>query len=120
MYADRSFICKIDEQRRALDDNGLRYLISMRSFYILNERASSAGTLPTAKARRERLRYRDMIWAFHSESQDLLLNASAAACGGKMTWSDAKALGIPLWATNNESLVSATPRVPRHTHCVEL
>jgi len=46
-----------------------------------------------------------MIWAFHSESQELLLQASTAACGGKLAWSDARALGIPLWLTSIDSLV---------------
>lgn len=110
---------QIDEQRRALDANGLRYLISMRSFYIINDRASNpgktAGNLPngisinvTSSDRsgpRERLRFRDIIWAFHSESQELLLSASISACGGKLTWPDARALGIPLWLTSIESLV---------------
>jgi hypothetical protein len=110
---------QIDEQQRALDANGLRYLISMRSFYIINDRASNPGktagnhpngisinvTPSDRSGRRERLRFRDMIWAFHSESQELLLNASIAACGGKLTWPDARALGIPLWLTSIESLV---------------
>lgn len=55
--------------------------------------------------RRERLRFRDMIWAFHSESQDLLLNASTAACNGKMCWSDARALGVALWLNSIDTLV---------------
>lgn len=102
---------QIDEQRRALDSNGLRYLISMRSFYILNHRSSvpsspqSKGTDRRASGRRERLRYRDMIWAFHSESQDLLLNASATACDGKLGWVNARAVGIPIWLTSVDSLV---------------
>ncbi|KAF9056524.1 RAVE protein 1 C terminal-domain-containing protein [Panaeolus papilionaceus] len=101
---------EIDEQRRALDSNGLRYLISMRSFFIINHRAGTPlskenGTkIRTHSSRRERLRYRDMIWAFHSESQELLLNASSAAFNNKMTWSDARALGIPLWLNSLESL----------------
>jgi hypothetical protein len=83
----------------------------MRSFYILNHRASapsspeSNGTRPRGSGRRERIRYRDMIWAFHSESQDLLLNSSTAACQGKMGWSDARALGVPIWLTSIETLV---------------
>lgn len=103
---------QIEEQRRALDANGLRYLISMRSFYILNTRVSSPGTFEEPeisvkqKGRRERLRYRDIVWAFHSESQEILLTASTAACGGKMTWSDARALGVFLWLTSVDSMVS--------------
>ena len=46
-----------------------------------------------------------MVWAFHSESQEILLSASTAACGGKMTWDDAKALGIYIWMESTESLV---------------
>ncbi|KAJ7099614.1 RAVE protein 1 C terminal-domain-containing protein [Mycena crocata] len=101
---------EIDEQRRALDSNGLRYLISMRSFYILNHRASapgspeSHGAIPRQTGRRERLRYRDMVWAFHSESQDLLLAASTAACNGKMCWSDARALGVSIWLNSIEAM----------------
>jgi RAVE protein 1 C terminal len=55
--------------------------------------------------KRVRLRYRDMIWAFHSESQDILLNASITACNGKMCWSDARALGISIWIGSVETLV---------------
>ncbi|PPQ62961.1 hypothetical protein CVT24_006067 [Panaeolus cyanescens] len=113
---------EIDEQRRALDSNGLRYLISMRSFFIINRRADTPpskenGTkLRTQTSRRERLRYRDMIWAFHSESQELLLNASSAAFNNKMTWSDARALGIPLWLNSLESLRTLFEGIARNEY----
>ncbi|CAL1695568.1 unnamed protein product [Somion occarium] len=104
-------VLEIDEQRRALDANGVRYLITMRVFYILNRRLSAPSTpasnnsVPIGSRKRERLRYRDMMWAFHSESQDLLLSASIAACdGGKMYWSDAKALGIFIWLQSAETM----------------
>ncbi|KAJ6621584.1 RAVE protein 1 C terminal-domain-containing protein [Mycena sp. CBHHK59/15] len=111
---------EIDEQRRTLDANGLRYLISMRSFYILNHRASAPGspesqnTIPRQTGRRERLRYRDMIWAFHSESQDLLLSASTAACNGKMCWSDARALGVAVWLNSIEAMKSHMEIIARN------
>lgn len=92
----------------------------MRSFYILNARATSSRPVsgattpllmqpearsPPKSLVRERLRYRDMVWAFHSESQEILLAASTAACGNKMKWNDAKALGLFLWLSSTESLV---------------
>ncbi|KAI5121293.1 hypothetical protein M0805_003762 [Coniferiporia weirii] len=111
---------EVEEQRRALDSNGLRYLISMRSFYILNARASSPSPpgspvssnshpFPSKQPTkhmigRERLRYRDIVWAFHSESQEILLSASISACDGKMKWTDARALGIFLWLNSVESM----------------
>lgn len=97
----------------------------MRSFYILNARASSSPPVsgattplliqpearsPPKSLVRERLRYRDMVWAFHSESQEILLAASTAACGNKMKWNDAKALGLFLWLSATESLVCSPLR----------
>ncbi|KAK0464982.1 RAVE protein 1 C terminal-domain-containing protein [Desarmillaria tabescens] len=116
---------EIDEQSRSLDANGLRYLISMRSFYILNRRAStpaspsSKGGIPRNTGRRERLRYRDMIWAFHSESHGLLLEASIAACNGKMGWSDARALGISIWTTSVETLKLQIESIARNEYMVD-
>jgi hypothetical protein len=89
----------------------------MKSFYIINSRAvptvgtMANGAVPKQLARRERLRYRDMIWAFHSESQELLLEASTAACSGKMTWSDARALGVAIWLNSGDSLVGDTSTI---------
>lgn len=103
---------EVDDSRRALDANGFRYLVSMRSFYILNKRASepsspeSRGAVSRRTGWRARLRYRDIIWAFHSETQGLLLSASLAACQGKMTWNDARALGVFLWLNSIESMRS--------------
>lgn len=109
VFTDIHSSLQVDEQRRALDENGLRYLISVRSFYILNQRAASGtpGGIndPIVSGRRQRLRYRDMIWAFHSESQDILLSAATVACGGKMRWPDAKALGIFLWLESVDAMV---------------
>ncbi|KAG1784113.1 RAVE protein 1 C terminal-domain-containing protein [Suillus placidus] len=89
---------EIEEQRRALDANGLRYVISMRSFYILNCRVTSDSSS------------RDMIWAFHSESQELLLSTSTAACNGRMLWSDARALGVFIWLSSAEAHMEVIAR----------
>jgi hypothetical protein len=96
----------------------------MRSFYILNKRVSSPGSrspdpnqfpdsvapvvhsaLEYRRGFRDRIRYRDIVWAFHSNSQEILLAASTAACGGKVLWKDARAMGVFLWLNSIESLV---------------
>ncbi|KIJ68609.1 hypothetical protein HYDPIDRAFT_24869 [Hydnomerulius pinastri MD-312] len=114
---------EIDEQRRALDANGLRYVLSMRSFYILNRRIASDpssprsnGDIPRRTGWRERLRYRDIIWAFHSESQDLLLSTSTSACNGKMLWSDARALGVFIWLTSVDTMKSHMETIARNEY----
>ncbi|KAK2461643.1 hypothetical protein APHAL10511_006106 [Amanita phalloides] len=111
---------EIEEQRRALDANGLRFWISTRSFYILNRRASTPtnnvtdGVAPRQTGKRERLRYRDMVWAFHSESQGLLLDVITIACKGKVLWSDARALGIALWLNSTEELKTQLENIARN------
>ncbi|KAG9314237.1 RAVE protein 1 C terminal-domain-containing protein [Chiua virens] len=115
---------EMDEQRRALDANGLRYVFSMRSFYISNRRVASDpgsphsgdGGIPRQTGWRERIRYRDMIWAFHSESQDLLLNTSTTACNGKMLWSDARALGVFIWLTSVDTMKSHMEVIARNEY----
>ncbi|KIY70161.1 hypothetical protein CYLTODRAFT_348194 [Cylindrobasidium torrendii FP15055 ss-10] len=115
---------EIDEQRRSLDANGLRFLTSMRSFYILNRRVTSAvastlTTMPRGTGKRERLRYRDMVWAFFSESQGLLLSSSISACEGKMGWGDARALGLPVWYTSQEGFKSQLENIARTEYLVD-
>lgn len=90
----------------------------MRIFYNNNRRLSlpntpaSNGAISVSMQRRQRLRYRDMVWAFHSESQDLLLQASVDACeGGKMTWSDAQASGVFLWLQSVDTMVCRSSRL---------
>ena len=101
----------------------------MRSFYILNKRVSSPGSrspdpnqfpdsidpvvhsaLEYRRGFRDRIRYRDMVWAFHSNSQEILLAASTSACGGKVIWKDARAMGVFLWLNSIESLVRPVHR----------
>lgn len=101
----------------------------MRSFYILNKRISSPGSrspdpnqspdsvtpivhpaLEYRRGFRDRIRYRDMVWAFHSNSQEILLAASTTACGGKVLWKDARAMGFFLWLNSIESLVRTIVR----------
>ncbi|KAG9100994.1 regulator of (H+)-ATPase in vacuolar membrane [Ceratobasidium sp. 370] len=114
---------EIDEQRRSLDANGLRYLVSVRSFYTLNKRLELSnksleinGASSGRTGKRDRLRYRDIVWAFHSESQQIMLGASTEACGGRMTWADAKALGVFLWTRSSEDLKSQMEVLARNQY----
>ncbi|KAG8694259.1 regulator of (H+)-ATPase in vacuolar membrane, partial [Ceratobasidium sp. 394] len=116
---------EIDEQRRSLDANGLRYLISIRSFYTLNKRLELSNKSPEINGfssgrtgKRDRLRYRDIVWAFHSESQQIMLGASTEACGGRMTWADAKALGVFLWTRSSEDLKNQMEVLARNQYMI--
>lgn len=81
----------------------------MRSFFIYN-----TAQLPTDPAPSlPRLKYRDVVWAFHSENQDLLLDESVKACQGRLSWNNAKALGLFFWIHSTELLAKQLEAVGR-------
>lgn len=48
-----------------------------------------------------------MVWAFHSHSQDLLLDSSVKNCANnRLEWANAKSLGIFIWLQSSEVMVS--------------
>jgi len=90
----------------------------MRSFYLYRDSSppSSPSASPTdghAGPWILRLKYRDMLWAFHSEGQDLLLDESVKTAGGKLTWATARTLGLALWVKPQDMLVRSFPLSPR-------
>ena len=89
-------VVQMEKQKRSLDENGVRYLISMR-MYVYSSKA--LGYMPKA------LESRDICWAYYSESQDILLDYALSSLG-KLTWKDARALGMGYWLKNPETLVS--------------
>ncbi|KAL8278398.1 hypothetical protein RQP46_009290 [Phenoliferia psychrophenolica] len=98
-------------QQGSLDANGLRYLVSMRSFFIY--RAAALRPFAAQPLATPRLKYRDAVWAFHSENQELLLDASIKACPEKLTWDNAKALSVFLWLKSRDALNSSMEAVGR-------
>lgn len=102
--------CQVEQQRRALDLCGLRYLISVEllaSHFRRHESSvPSIGRVP----HQHRLSFRNIVWASHSESQDMLLTASTNYCTNKkMLWADAKALGVFLWLKSTDVIASLYP-----------
>lgn len=108
---------QVDAQRRALDNNGMRFLLSLKSFAISHRTQSTSVTRAPSPSlpqntkgtetgqRLPQMRWRDVLWAFHSESQEILLSACDEVCGKPVLWEDAKQFCLPLWIRSNESLV---------------
>ncbi len=101
---------QIQRQRGSLDANGLRYLISMRSFFIYN---TTHLPTDTAAPSLPRLKYRDVVWAFHSENEELLLEESVKACRDRLSWDNARALGLFFWLKSPELLSKQLEAVGR-------
>ncbi|XP_022699027.1 dmX-like protein 2 isoform X2 [Varroa jacobsoni] len=98
----------VEAATEALDDSGLRYLLATRHHtYLmrclpLSERAS---------LQKQGLAPHSIVWAFHSETQDeliqLVLNQN------NLKWTDLKDLGVGWWCKNNASLKRLIERVAK-------
>ncbi|GAA6017280.1 hypothetical protein JCM10207_003677 [Rhodosporidiobolus poonsookiae] len=111
-------VLETQARKSSLDENGLRFLVSLRSFYIYHPPSTPPALDATPATlngprQRQRLKYRDMVWAFHSESQDLLLEEGTKACGGKLTWTRAKTLGVGMWLKSHEALTRTMETIGR-------
>jgi hypothetical protein len=97
---------QVEQQRRALDLCGLRYLISVELLASHFRRHDFKDKPADTTIHQHRLSFRNIVWASHSESQDMLLTASTKYCtDGKMMWKEAKALGVFLWLKSPEVIV---------------
>src|SRR5689334_20635223 len=67
----------VEKHRRSIDDNAGRFLLFFRQ-HVLSE--ASKGPIS----------WREIIWAFHSGSQDILLDLVSRHFNGKMMWQHAK------------------------------
>ncbi|GAA5884959.1 hypothetical protein JCM16303_006492 [Sporobolomyces ruberrimus] len=96
----------------SVDENGIRYLTAVRS--LVNADPSNL-SLVTSKAASKLLDSRDILFAYHSTNQQVLVDESveAVGAGGKLSWENAKSLGIPLWLRDRDALLRTMELVGR-------
>ncbi|XP_076252311.1 rabconnectin-3 alpha isoform X2 [Rhynchophorus ferrugineus] len=80
-----------------LDDCGLRFLLAMKHYnYLLR-------CLPLAQRtqfQKNGVGNNNLAWAFHSESQEELLNLIPSYAKGEPTWNQLRELGVGWWVRN--------------------
>ncbi|XP_003368273.1 regulator of V-ATPase in vacuolar membrane protein 1 [Trichinella spiralis] len=98
---NRRWIRPTQRGPEAVDECGLRYLMSVRHFeYLLRclplpQRAAlRANGLPSA----------NLIWALHSESENELFNSLSCVQRNEANWSDLRSLGVGWWLKSLQSL----------------
>jgi hypothetical protein len=83
----------VEKHRRSIDDNAGRFMLFFRQ-HVLSE------------AQKAPLSWREIVWAFHSGSQDILLDLVSRHFNGKMMWQHAKQCGVFMWMSDTNALVS--------------
>ena len=90
-------VATVEKHRRAMDDNAARYLLFFRQHMLRKAQGV---------ANKDMVSWREIVWAFHSESQDILSDLVSRQFNSKMTWKSAKESGIFMWLSDTNAIVS--------------
>jgi hypothetical protein len=82
----------VEKHRRSIDDNAGRFLLFFRQ-HVLSETYKGP------------ISWREIIWAFHSGSQDILVDLVSRHFRSKMMWQHAKECGVFMWMSDINALV---------------
>jgi len=93
-----------EKHRRSLDDNGCRFLLFFRQHVLLATQKSETSSP---------ISWREITWAYHSGSQDILVDLVSRHWGGKVCWKQARESGMFMWMTDLTALV-------RFPHCFDI
>ncbi|KAL9030373.1 MAG: hypothetical protein Q9196_001504 [Gyalolechia fulgens] len=88
-------ISTVEKHRRSVDENAIRYLLFFRQHMIRKAQVPSY---------RVDITYREIVWAFHSTSQDILIDLVSRQFQGRMLWEHAKECGLFMWIAGPDAL----------------
>ena len=94
----------------SLDDCGLRFLLAMKQHMHLQKCLPMAQRIAVQK---QGLGSSNLIWGFHSESEEELLNMIPSVTKGTPTWSELRELGMAWWVRNNNVLRKLIEKVAK-------
>jgi hypothetical protein len=84
----------VEKQRRSMDDNAARFMLFFRQHALRRGRSNEIF-----------LSWREINWAYHSNSQDILVDMVSRQFHGKMLWEHARESGMFMWMTDQAALV---------------
>ena len=90
----------VEKHRRSIDDNAGRFMLFFRQ-HVQSE------------AQKAPLSWREIVWAFHSGSQDILLDLVSRHFNGKMMWQNARQCGVFMWMSDINALVCSPKHLTR-------
>ncbi|KAG5985113.1 hypothetical protein E4U55_001362 [Claviceps digitariae] len=86
-------VASVESHRRSMDENGARFMLFFRQHALRKGRTSEI-----------QLSWREINWAFHSNSQDILLNFVSRQNHGLMRWEQARESGVFMWLSDPTAL----------------
>lgn len=89
-------VATAEKQRRSMDENAMRYLLFFRQHMIRKNQPPAIHVNIT---------WREIIWAYHSSSQDILVDLVSKQFQGRMLWEHARESGMFMWMSDLTALV---------------
>ena len=86
----------VERHRRSLDTNGCRFLLFFRQHSQRQQHAADRAAV---------MSWREIAWAFHSGSQEILADLVSRHYQGRMLWRHARESGLFMWLTDINALV---------------
>ncbi|KAG6093177.1 hypothetical protein E4U30_004576 [Claviceps sp. LM220 group G6] len=86
-------VASVESHRRSMDENGARFMLFFRQHALRKGRPSQM-----------QLSWREFNWAFHSSSQDILLDFVSRHNQGSMRWEQARETGVFMWLSDATAL----------------
>ncbi|KAG9233033.1 WD repeat protein-like protein [Amylocarpus encephaloides] len=95
----------VEKQRRSMDDNAARFMLFFRQHALRRGRANEVN-----------ISWREINWAYHSNSQDILVDMVSHQFHGKMQWEHARESGMFMWMTDATALKAQFENIARNEY----
>jgi hypothetical protein len=99
----------MEKQRRSMDDNAARYMLFFRQHALRKGRANEVN-----------LSWREINWAYHSNSQDILTDMVSHQFHSRVLWENARESGMFMWLSDVSTLVSWSHPMYINNHILTL
>ena len=100
-------ISTVEKNRRSMDGNAMRFLLFFRQHELRKEQNPE---------RNVSISWREMGWAFHSNSQDILVDLVTRHFQGRMLWTRARECGMFMWMTDLNALKAQFEVIARNEY----
>ncbi|KAM0475522.1 hypothetical protein ACHAPX_006843 [Trichoderma viride] len=98
-------VALVERERRSMDENGARFMLFFRQHALRKGRTNEI-----------QLSWREINWAYHSQSQDILADFVTRQNHNIMLWEHARESGIFMWLTDTQHLQRQFEAVARNEY----
>ena len=95
-------VAVVEKHTRSMDENASRFLLFFRQYML--RKSQHAPNLAD-------ISWREITWALHSNSQDILVDLVSRHFHGRMGWQQVRECGMLMWLKDISAVVSRRDRI---------